>query len=149
LPEAKITSFEARHGFELLAAYRRFLLEVGNGGDGPPTCGLMPLGSVPSDLYPSMIHDWKRLPNVTKPFPLTEAWWSESEPFDADRDAASRHGSLNLGTDGCGLYWLLIVTGAERSHMWARTDVGFTPTEPRWDFLQWVEAWLDGSEWWD
>jgi hypothetical protein len=28
------------------------------------------------------------------------------------------YGSLLLGTDGCGMYWHLIVTGPQRGHVW-------------------------------
>jgi SMI1 / KNR4 family (SUKH-1) len=148
LAEAEIRAFERRHGIELPEGFRRFLQVVGNGGDGPPTYGLTRLGEVPDRLHPDFERDWRELPHIAEPFPLTEAWGWEGEEYDEARRDAARHGSLNLGHDGCGMYWLLIVTGRERGQVWAFTDVGVCPQEPRRDFLQWVEAWLDGVWWW-
>ena len=135
---------EARHRIELPEGYRRFLTVMGNGGVGPPAYGLMSLGEVPRHLPADLDEEWRALPNIGKPFPLTQAWVWDDEEYDETRQNATRHGTLNLGHDGCGLYWLLIVTGAERGQMWAYTDVGVCPQEPRRDFLQWLEAWLEG-----
>ena len=78
---------------------------------------------------------------------LTEGWVWEGEEYDEARRDAARHGTLVLGTDGCGLYWILVVTGAMRGQVWAHADVGVCPQEPGRDFLQWVEAWLAGVDW--
>ena len=72
LVEADIRAFEARHRVELPRGYRRFLAAVGDGGDGPPSYGLMRLGEVPRHLHPDFAHDWRGLPHIGKPFPLTE-----------------------------------------------------------------------------
>jgi hypothetical protein len=148
LSPAEVTAFERRHGIELPAAYRQFLVEVGNGGDGPPAYGLMRLGETPRHLCPAFQRSWGELADVAKPFPFTTAWVWEGEPDDPGKRATARFGSLNLGDNGCGWYWLLIVTGSERGKVWAYTDVGVCPQEPDRDFLQWVEAWLDGVSWW-
>ena len=49
LTEAEATEFEVKHGITLPEGYRRFLIEVGNGGEGPPGYGLARLGSGPVD----------------------------------------------------------------------------------------------------
>jgi hypothetical protein len=36
-------------------------------------------------------------------------------------------GVLPLGTDGCGLHRVLVVSGAHRGHVWQLTDVGAAP----------------------
>lgn len=36
-------------------------------------------------------------------------------------------GALFLGDDGCGMYWALIVTGAQRGYVWNICDVGAQP----------------------
>ena len=49
LPEREVAAFENRHSVTLPDGYRRFLREVGNGGDGPPYYGLARLGEAASD----------------------------------------------------------------------------------------------------
>ena len=56
------------------------------------------------------------------------------------------HGALFVGTDGCGMDWHLIVTGAERGNMWLITGEGVCPTDPKRTFLKWYEDWLDGVD---
>lgn len=131
LAEADIRAFETRHGVELPEGYRRFLTTVGNGGDGPPTYGLMRLGEVPRGLPADWAEEWRTLAHIGEPFPLTEVWVWEGEEYDEVRRDAARHGTLNLGHDGCGMYWLLVVTGVEWGQVWAHTDVGVCPQEPR------------------
>jgi hypothetical protein len=56
---------------------------------------------------------------LAAPFPLTESWlWEEdsrpAEEIESLRGPVFDHGSVVLGTDGCGMYWHLIVTGPHR-----------------------------------
>jgi hypothetical protein len=152
LAEGEVARFESEHGIRLPEAYRRFLLEVGNGGDGPPEYGLEPLGDGPSTGGRSEQDYWTRLPDITRPFPFTRRWiWEADEETDEGTDEEVGHGSLYLGTDGCGMNWHLIVTGPERGHLWMLTGEGIQPTVPRRDFLSWYSDWLDGTtseEWW-
>lgn len=66
-----------------------------------------------------------------RPFPLTGTWlWGEDagpyEDPDAVIEQVARHGSIMLGTDGCGMDWHLIVTGPHRGHLWQITgEEGF------------------------
>jgi hypothetical protein len=145
--EEVIEAFEQRHRIRLPQEYRLFLKEVGNGGKGPPYYGLLPLGEVPRD-YDRLFADV--LKHLHKPFPLTTYWVWEGEPeAKPELHEAINHGNLVLGTDGCAMYWLLIVTGPERGQIWQRADVGITPCAPRRDFLSWYEYWLEGGEdWW-
>ena len=78
---------------------------------------MVKLGSLPKDWG-----DGRSERDLTKPFPLTEAWvWEGDErPYHELRpllDAVCDHGSLVLGTDGCTMY-SLIVTGPHHGHMW-------------------------------
>ena len=58
------------------------------------------------------------------------------------------HGVLPLGTDGCGMAPMLVVTGAERGKVWLFTEVGIGPdTMQSGDalaqshpFLDWLES---------
>ena len=149
LTEPEIEQFEQRHRIRLPDAYRLFLLHIGNGGDGPPHYGLVPLHlTVPADsgFGEALAPD--------EPFPLAGTWvWEyeidwEKEPPDKLR-AVFRCGHLFLGTDGCGMDWILVVVGAERGHVWQRTGAGASPGRPRRDFLDWYEYWLDSGDDWD
>lgn len=140
--EAELAAFERAHGVRLPREYRRFLLEVGDGGDGPPSYGMMPLGHVPEDYHRAADEVLARL---REPFAATEAWiWEDEEERDPEREDGVERGALVLGTDGCGLYYLLIVSGAERGRIWMLSDVGVAPLEPPAEFLEWYEGWLVG-----
>ncbi|MDQ1044094.1 hypothetical protein [Streptomyces sp. V4I2] len=59
---------------------------------------------------------------LSRPFPLTEGWLWEDDPGsyedpDAVIERVAHHGSIVLGTDGCGMDWHLVVTGAHRGHI--------------------------------
>ena len=97
LGEHEVESFEAQYNISLPEAYRRFLLEVGDGGAGPPYYGLVPLaetiinsahtemvrfvelldaklGKQPDEQQP--VDEMRFRPDL--PFPLTDIWdWEE------------------------------------------------------------------------
>jgi hypothetical protein len=50
LTVAEVEALESASGVRLPDGYRRLLPEIGDGGKGPPACGLMKLGEVPSDF---------------------------------------------------------------------------------------------------
>ena len=60
----------------------------------------------------------------------------------------ARHGCIFLGTDGCGMDWILIVNGPERGNVWMVCGEGVLPTVPKRDFLTWYEDWLVGVDNW-
>src|SRR4029453_6652573 len=66
---------------------------------------------------------------LLRPFPLDQTWVWEDEPEltgeRVDRKLATyTDGVLNLGTDGCALCYMLVVTGTERGNIWSVADVG-------------------------
>jgi hypothetical protein len=146
LREPRVLAFEERHRITLPEGYRRFLIEIGDGGPGPPLYGLVPLGREDRlPFRPEFMRGRQRLTFVTLPFPFTRTWiWEDGERSDEGNVEQVGHGSLYLGTDGCGIEWRLIVTGPERGTIWNFSDVGISPTEPKRDFLRWYEDWLDG-----
>jgi len=150
LDEDAIAEFERRYGIQLPAAYRTFLLVMGNGGKGPPEDGVVRLGEVPEYMSSEEQAIWGDLGRLSKPFPFTGPWvWEDEENSAEGSHEQVAWGSLRLGNDGCGQYWHLIVTGAERGHIWMFTGEGIVPTVPRRDFVSWYTDWLRGvDDWW-
>jgi hypothetical protein len=146
MSENDIRTFETRHRISLPDAYRSFLLNIGNGGDGPPKYGLVALGSAADDMRDDEARVWTELPLVAEPFPFTKSWcWEGGNRSDEGTVNDVNRGSIYVGNDGCGMYWFVIVTGLERGNMWMICGEGLQPTAPKRDFLQWYEEWLDGA----
>lgn len=145
--ESDVVAFEKMYQISLPDEYRRFVLEVGNGGDGPPHYGMFPvedsdhdeLGRVAADFAPH------------EDFPLTETWiWEDKDYDEAHVNAVHAKGHIYLGTDGCGMQHVLMTCGSERGHVWMISGEGAQPIyfdeEKRYTFLGWLEAWLQGKE---
>jgi hypothetical protein len=150
LGASEVSAFESRHNVSLPEGYRRFLVEIGNGGDGPPFYRLVSLGRGASSSSRPEVDYWEQLPDIRRPFPITKPWrWGLGEVSEGGIAEQVRHGSLFIGEDGCGMDWRLIVTGPERGNVWQAGDMGIAPTRPKFDFLAWYEQWLDGRrDWW-
>ena len=137
----ELEEFEATHSVVLPLGYRRFITEIGNGGKGPPAYDWAALGEHEDSYGP----DWR----LDVSFPLTEnsVWEGEEEPLRTELpSAAYRGGYLYLGTEGCGLNWVLIVTGPARGQIWDICWAGACSVTPHRDFLSWYEYWLDGGK---
>lgn len=149
-PEA-VSRFEKEHGIALPEEYRSFLLEVGDGGEGPPYYGMLSLREQYEHDFPRYLEDGYR-DLLSRPFPHTEHWIWEAEeetPEVLERWERIGYGNLVIGHEGCGEYWTLIVTGPERGQMWSFADVGIQPCCRRRTFFDWYNYWLDGGdEWW-
>lgn len=149
-PVSAVEAFEAQHGISLPSDYRTFILTVGDGGEGPPSYGLLPLGATD----PASVPEWFASGYtglLSQTFPLGSLWIWEGEQDGALLEArlsTLRFGTLCLGTDGCGLFWLLVVSGPERGQIWQLADVGITPLAPRLTFLAWYTYWLNGGDDW-
>lgn len=146
-PESEVGRFEQKHGITLPADYRRFLTVIGNGGPGPADYGLLPLGTIPNDCTPEEAQYWSSLPDIRLPFPFTRYWiWEDgSESLEGVRDQVS-HGSICIGSDGCGMYWHLIISGPKRGIPWQLSGEGIQPLNPERSFIQWYDDWLDGKD---
>ncbi|MER5501507.1 MULTISPECIES: SMI1/KNR4 family protein [unclassified Streptomyces] len=155
-----VCAFEAAHGIVLPEPYRTFVAEICDGSfSGPPEYGLVALTEMPKDWgngRPERV--------LAKPFPLTGAWVWEGEEDDprpeeeieALLEQVFYHGSIVLGTDGCGMYWHLVVAGPHRGHVWNiggegavpfGAEFGHTTSEP--GFAGWVGHWAAGKYWYD
>ncbi|MFE6888160.1 SMI1/KNR4 family protein [Streptomyces sp. NPDC057694] len=156
-----VRSFETEHGVVLPEPYRTLVADICDGlPAGPPHYGLLPFAQTPPDWGS---HRPERL--LAEPFPLTAPWlWEEDEDaqslseeeLEAQADCVTDHGSLLLGTDGCGMYWHLIITGPQRGHVWLIDENGAVPFGTRPDtslmpgtpgFTGWVTHWAEGRSW--
>ncbi|WP_225077533.1 SMI1/KNR4 family protein [Streptomyces sp. CoT10] len=152
-----VHAFEAEHGIVLPDPYRTFVAEISDGShSGPPEYGLLPVAELPDDWG-----DDEQERDLSKPFPLVEAWMWEEDPDpseDADEllEQVYNHGSIVLGTDGCAMNWHLIVTGPHRGHVWLISDVGAVPFGAQFGFTTaqpglagWVRHWAANKPWHD
>jgi SMI1/KNR4 family protein SUKH-1 len=149
LSEAAVSGWESRHGITLPQAYRRFLLQLGSGGEGPPYFGLWSLED--DDPSAEVFRGSFLQRELRNPFPFTTAWrWSEADEEANQRaDAELRErvrgrdlGNLTLGTDGGTAFWHLVVTGRARGQVWRSEGLELLePYAP--DFLTWYQEWLN------
>ncbi|MGC5010800.1 SMI1/KNR4 family protein [Streptosporangium sp. DT93] len=152
-----VHAFEAEHGVVLPEPYRTFVAEVCDGSSaGPPDLGLVPLADLPGDR-----EDDRPRRVLARPFPLTETWVWEADPrpweeLEALLGPVFDHGSIVLGTDGCGAYWHLVVSGPHRGHIWQVTGEGAVPfgaefglTTGGSGFAGWVGHWAARRPWFD
>jgi hypothetical protein len=150
-----VRAFEAEHGIVLPEPYRTFVAEVTDGSySGPPEYGLLPVAELPDDWG-----DDGQERDLSKPFPLTEAWLWEDDPEGGDDEdelieRVYTDGSIVLGTDGCAMNWHLVVSGPHRGHVWLISDVGAVPfgaefghTTADPGFAGWVRHWAADKPW--
>ena len=146
--EEVVQAFEERYKIRLPEAYRRFVTEVSNGCAGPPYYGIFPVGEADHDEMGRIYEGYA--PYLE--FPLCEAWvWEGDEDYDEARiDVIHARGHIYLGTDGCGIQHVLITSGPEQGNVWIIAGEGAQPIHfdenRRYDFLDWLEAWLEGKE---
>ncbi|MFG2695732.1 SMI1/KNR4 family protein [Kitasatospora sp. NPDC048407] len=155
---AGVHAFEAEHGVVLPEPYRTFVAEIADGSPvGSPFYGLVPVAELPTDWGAD-----RRKRVLARAFPLVEQWaWEDDEDtpeeeLDDTIEPVFNHGSVVLGTDGCGMFWHLIVTGQHRGHVWFVDGEGATPfgapfggTTATPGFAGWVAHWAEGKEWFD
>lgn len=144
----EVDDFESHWQVTLPQPYRQFLLTVGNGGVGPPAYGMVRLGEVPDGSQYGDMTSFELLRNLHRPFPFTaQCTYDEfGRATGANSRAAIDDGRLVLGTDGCAMNWLLVVSGPERGNIWFENEGGMTPCPAPRDFLNWYERWLNWAE---
>ena len=132
----EIECFEARHQLQLPYDYRRFLIEIGNGGSGPSLAGLLPFEPNnpyyqaewaqpfihPSNALVFAQQEIKSIHQIQRTSPKN----IHSLCSDIDNLAAemSERGYIELGDYGCGIYDFLVVKGEEYGHVWWSDDIG-------------------------
>jgi len=139
----KVEAFEQRHNVRIPEDFRRFVTELGNGGDGPAFHGWpafdpdAPWLNCPEHWSLPFVHP--RLAQelaeqeLEQKAELAEPEMDEWERMDweEEREQAiktvieqiSDVGYINVGDHGCGIFDFLVVTGYERGHIWWSDDV--------------------------
>lgn len=148
LTEAEVVAFEQDHSVTLPDSYRRFLLEIGDGGAGP-YYGLYRLYG--EGMRADDREDRTMPGHLATPFPHVDHWNavtfgpdSVMDEFEYEEPKWSA-GSLNIAHFGCGAFFRLVITGAARGQVWfddRAADGGLTPGP---DFHDWYLAWLESS----
>jgi hypothetical protein len=118
LDPAVVEAFERTYEIHLPAEYRFFLLQVGDGGDGPGLY-MRPLGAPFDDSMPWDEGDIYRGPDepnefLHNPFPHTGPIYID--PQSATRTTTA--GALFLFDQGCALWDLLVVNGECAGQIW-------------------------------
>ena len=138
LPEKEIRAFEQKHQITLPEGYRRFLLEVGDGGCMFDTFQFLPLMAE------------RNVENYAEPFRYKEYWVDWDELEDGEEPPLGNpfvSGTLELIDIGCGQTFELVITGPCRGEVWHFCELGVQPCCQRQDFLGWFERWLtDGDD---
>lgn len=159
--EEKIKVFENKYGIQLPEEYRRFLIEVGNGGAGP----YYGLQTLEDSLFIDL--DYKReneYLNPSEPFLFIEKWnmkfagnHSNEQEYIAFEEEYFKpswaNGLLRICNFGCGVSLNLVVNGSEYGNIWADdrvNDGGIFPDlyfgqSGRTQFLDWYILWLNQS----
>lgn len=170
LSAAAIRRFEKKHDCVLPLDYKRFLLEVGNGGAGP-YYGLFKLGEMDAPIGDDY-QKWKEndglIGDLSIPFPLTVAWndltgepeYNEDNEEEYDQQVelfeqlywrtGNVNGAIPICHLGCASRQWLVITGPEAGNVWCddRADMrGLSPLtasgKMRVTFYEWYRGWLD------
>ncbi|WP_431265901.1 SMI1/KNR4 family protein [Roseateles chitinivorans] len=159
-PQA-LNDFEARLAITLPTAYRQFLLDVGNGGNGSNSSGAGPfygvygIGNSMGAMQGDSLAKAVAKPCVLSPG-MSPADWDalvahvgldgklDDEAYDQAVDTLFG-GLLPIGSQGCSMYHGVVLNGPYRGRVvnfdMERSGPPVFAFEP--DFLAWYERWLD------
>jgi hypothetical protein len=129
---ADVTALEKKYSFALPQGYRRFILEVGDGGAGPFYGLKQRFVTFGSSLRAEEARTYS-LPSVYTS--------DQAVPLDDDEDKHI-HGNMALFEVGCGLDGVLVLNGPMCGKV-CITDYGYTPHK-FWsppNFLDMYESW--------
>ena len=136
LVEAEVLAFERQHAIELPPEYRRFLIDLGNGGAGP-YYGIFPLGAF-DGADGDMVAWGDFVGSLAEPFAFREQWNdltgrpdnaladSDEEEYARRMDAFERrywhrsvmNGAFPICHEGCALRIWLVVSGVDGQIWW-------------------------------
>lgn len=144
MPQEKVEAIEAAYGFVLPDEYKKFITQIGNGGDIPSLHEDDPCRFIP-------FKDTSDLKEAGYDFPLSESWewdtdfnFSMSDPKDAEKwNSVHKNGIIVLAEEnvGGGQSYFLIIAGERKGEVWERDESG-TLRLPGCSFLDWVELYL-------
>jgi hypothetical protein len=133
--------------------YIEFITQIGNGGAGPGN-GLFPLDKWNCALDN---HDKDFLKT---PFPYVKEW-NINNPFEVGSREYETYlnenyyidehvtGALRISHYGCGIMYMLVVSGLEKGHIWVDdrcSEYGIYPADKApLSFEKWYMDWLDKS----
>lgn len=144
IPQTDVGAIENAYGFVLPEEYKKFITQIGNGGDIPSLhdddpCRFIPFG------------DTLELKDVGYDFPLSESWewdtdlnFSMDDPKDAEKwEQVQKNGIVALAKEdvGGGQAYFLVVSGERKGEVWERDESGILRL-PGCTFLDWVELYL-------
>ena len=138
IPLEELLEFEQTYNLKLPEGYRRFLLEIGNGGAGP-YYGIIPLEKR-MYAYVNDINDHPYF-GECKAHPLPDKNYGV-RPEDEWLDDWAQ-GTITLCNQGCNYHSLLVVRGEEEGRICYSAMMGEPYYMPDPDFLSWYERWLD------
>jgi len=148
-----VKKFEQSFSISLPFDYKYFITQIGNGGSGP-YYGLFTLSDWDFEL------EIKDKNFLSTNFPHTDKWnIIQDDVIDYDDEnemkkyLAQVTGSMRICHYGCGVYYLLVVTGDKAGHIWVddrASDNGIyqsvsKSTGKHQTFFDWYNDWLDES----
>lgn len=96
---------------------------------------------------PVSIYDYPYAETLQIPFSYDSACLWESMPkleMIAARQKA-QYGTIAIGSEGCGIFWLLIVHGLRAGEVWLYTESGITPIEEGLTLSRWRDRCLESD----
>lgn len=87
-------------------------------------------------------------------FPFTGPCVFENLPSIKQKDdaiAKTAYGNVPIGSEGCGIYWVLVTGGPHTGEVWLLTDYGITPVGEKLTLKKWYEAIMgpDSTFWYE
>ncbi|WAS92993.1 tetratricopeptide repeat protein [Nannocystis punicea] len=152
-----LRAFEREYDVELPEDYALFLTQLGNGGAGPTSYPLYRLSQALQESRPErpFVLTGPAVRGAAEDTSVHDVEWVLRNELadgasgqivhhlatDMPADWSDRDGCLTLGTNGCGLDVLLVLTGERRGEVWMFGDPGAVRIGRT--FTAWYEHWLD------
>lgn len=140
-----IALFEHTHAVTLPTAYQQLLFHphTFNG----PLYGLFPLPT--NDL----LHPLSQLPyseTLQHDFPFDQAWLRTGHhTCQPSHFLRASYGSVAIATEGCNIFWILILKGRHQGEVWLVNPTGVTPCGANASIERWIYRFQSQPpQWW-